>query len=298
MSFREHVVIGRGPDSQGPRPGRIDIPDPAISKRHCVITLEADGRVLIRDVSRNGTRLSGRRLQPNVETVLQPGDRITLADAHDFLVEVTPSQAARPSAVDETTHRVTSVLTDVTILVGDLSDYTLLNQTMDPADFYPSVSRVMGGLERLVESWGGAVKEFQGDAIFAYWEAQGDGPQDSAMAACRAALALAEWVASMASDRSVWSVEEFPLRMEWALTSGPVLITSLGIDGPKGIAMVGDAVNFAFALEKLADRENPVLLDEETWRLVRDSFRVEPFGRHRARGRRVAEDIHVLMGEL
>lgn len=71
--FKGQIVIGRrasGSDDQSV----ITIRDPMISSRHCVVTQSDNGRFFVRDVSRNGTRLAGRRLVPNVEFEIKPGD--------------------------------------------------------------------------------------------------------------------------------------------------------------------------------------------------------------------------------
>jgi hypothetical protein len=56
----------------------------------------------VRDVSLNGTCLCGRRLVFNVETEIRPGEILTVADSHHFMLDAgpylgVPSNSAIPS---------------------------------------------------------------------------------------------------------------------------------------------------------------------------------------------------------
>lgn len=65
--FVDRLEIGRDGEFMDDRPGRLLIADPTVSHRHCILMRQPDGRCFVRDVSRNGTRLDGHRLVPNVE---------------------------------------------------------------------------------------------------------------------------------------------------------------------------------------------------------------------------------------
>ena len=72
------TTIGRRPGSHG-----IVVKDPTnmVSRRHLQARRTAEGRILVRDISRHGTWLKGRRLKPNEQTVVGPNDVIRLAKA-------------------------------------------------------------------------------------------------------------------------------------------------------------------------------------------------------------------------
>ena len=65
--FFNRVEIGRFHEKRR-LPGMLLVRDQTVSSRHCVITQEPDGRCFVRDMSRNGTRVDGRRLTPNHQT--------------------------------------------------------------------------------------------------------------------------------------------------------------------------------------------------------------------------------------
>ncbi len=295
--FEGEVVIGRRKSRGGD--GRICVRDAQVSGRHCVVREAVDGRFFVRDVSRNGTRVDGRRLVPNVEVELQPGNKISLTKEHELVLSVEELSAPVPRHDDEddfgTTQAIENTHTLVTVIVGDITGYTTLTQQKDPQVVYKSVGRVFAALEPVIHAHGGTIKEYQGDAVFAFWEADDAKPMLRAQRACHAALALTEEVLRLASDPDVWSIADFPLRMDWALTSGPVLLSTMGGDRPVGLAMVGDAVNYAFRLEKLADAENPIVLDERTSIMVESAFELRSLGSQKVKGRAAAEPVFSLV---
>lgn len=272
-SFIHQIVIGRRPEAE-PDGQWVSVRDPTVSGRHCIVRQSSIGRFFVQDVSRNGTRLSGQRLIPNVEVEIRPGDRIRIGE-HVFvlaIVESADSTVDLPIEDDDQT-RAGSTHVDVTILVGDIRNYTTLNQEFDPIEFFPCLSRIFAELENVIRQHDGAIKEYQGDAIFAFWEADTERPGWHAKQACKAALALDQKLQRLARDPAVWDIPRFPLRMDWALTTGSVLVSRLGGDRPTGLALVGNAVNYAFRLEKLAnDANGAVLACADTYALAKSEF--------------------------
>ena len=111
-----------------------------------------------------------------------------------------------------------------------------------------SVNRVFRRLEREVVELGGTLKEFQGDALFAFWEKTA--AEDHAGEACRAALHLSKLVSRLAADPEFWTVGGCALGMDFALATGLVTISGYGSDGAMGLSMVGESVVLAFRIEK------------------------------------------------
>lgn len=72
-------LIGRTSQSRAIYP---EIPldaDDAVSHRHALLSRDAGGKVILRDIgSANGTRLNGRDVQPLTDIVLHDGDEVTL----------------------------------------------------------------------------------------------------------------------------------------------------------------------------------------------------------------------------
>jgi len=294
MRFYDHIEVGRYHPGRTVLPGQLLIDDPTISRRHCFITQTAEGRCWIRDVSRNGTRLDGRRLVPNLEHEMHPGQALGLGEGYEF--ELEGADAVDAGVYDEATVGAPGT-TVATILVGDIRDYTVLVRRASSEQLQHSVGRVFETLTHEVVALGGTVKEYQGDALFAFWE-KADYPRQI-NAACGAALDLDRHVRRIATDRSVWNVDGFALEMDWALTTGIVLIDSFGGDRPTGLSMIGEPVVRAFRLEKFANEETGrILACEVTQTVASRWFRFRNLGKMQAKGFDTPDRVYALVEPL
>ena len=282
FTFFDHIEIGRDKEGRD-APGLLLVKDPTVSSRHCVITQDPDGRCFVRDTSRNGTRLNGRRLSPNLKTELKIGQILSIGKGLELRLEgEAPTQTPFEQEPADGTLGVSNP-TPVTVLVGDIRDYTGLVQRAAASEVQDSVGRVFEQLERAVVKLGGTLKEFQGDAIFAFWEA--GSTENYAVDACRAALALDRLVEEMADDRSIWQVEGFSLHMDWALATGIVMISGYGSEGALGLSMVGETVVLAFRIEKFADESTgPIIACPITKKMASESFVFNDIGSKKAKG--------------
>jgi len=144
---------------------------------------------------------------------------------------------------------------------------------------------------------GGTVKEYQGDAIFAFWEGSFSGTQ--AVAACHAALELDALARQLALDTSVWALVDFPLHMDWALATGPVVIDSFGGRHPTGLSMIGEAVPLAFRLEKFADDQTGRIVACRTTRdMAAHAFVFRDLGERHAKGFDRPDHVYALEGAV
>jgi class 3 adenylate cyclase len=293
--FSNQIEIGRYEESAATVPGVLLIRDGTVSRRHCVLSKASDGRCFIRDVSTNGTWLEGRRLAPNVETEVRIGQVISLGRKLMFRLEGETLESGQTTA-GTTPKGTVKVQGDsfVTVLVGDIRDYTVLVREKPSYIVEQSVNRVFGILEKEVEKHCGTVKENQGDAIFAFWEQR---PRyNFASAACSAAIALNEKVNEIKSDPSIWNMSDFPLQMDWALATGRVVISNVGADRATGMSMIGEPVVLAFRLEKLAaDKTGPIVVCGATRELTSAEFDFRELGDVTAKGFDKPTSIYALL---
>ena len=72
ISLKLPTIIGRG------RGSKLVLPHPLVSRRHCEI-FESDGQLMVRDLgSLNGTFVGDERVDERAETVLPPGELLTI----------------------------------------------------------------------------------------------------------------------------------------------------------------------------------------------------------------------------
>jgi class 3 adenylate cyclase len=292
--FHDRIEIGRYHEGRVPV-GMLLVRDPTVSSRHCVISQDPDGVCLVRDTSRNGTRIDGRRLSPNSKTEFKVGQILSVGEELRLRLDGEETVCVDRGEPVSTQTLGISNTTIVTILVGDIRDFTTMVRTAPPAVLQESVARVFAQLEKAVEAHTGTLKEFQGDALFAFWE-QGS-TRNHAAEACRAALDLHLLSKELARDSSVWAVEGFPLEMDWALTTGLVAISGYGGENILGLSMVGESVVLAFRLEKLADETTgPIITCPDTYMMASDSFEFKDLGSRMAKGFDAPQSVYALLG--
>lgn len=293
-TFYSSIEIGRYSEGRETEVGVLLVRDSTVSSRHCIITQTLDGRCFVRDVSRNGTRLDGRRLIPNLEVGVKEGQVISVGSEHEFRLTGEPDATALSLVSARSATMALSSVAMVTVLVGDIRDYTVLVRKAASRRLQQSVSRVFARLAREVAKQGGTVKEYQGDAIFAFWE-EGS-TENHAVDACRAAIALDELVGKLAADSSVWAVEDFPLSMDWALATGPVAIEGFGGDHPGGLSMIGEPVVLAFRIEKFAnDETGSIITCPATMEKASRAFKFRDLGKMHAKGFDKADRVYALV---
>ena len=293
--FFNRVEIGRFHEKRR-LPGMLLVRDQTVSSRHCVITQEPDGRCYVRDMSRNGTRVDGRRLTPNQSTEVELGQVLSVGRDLRLRLDGRPPAAFTADFADlgEQATQGIAESTIVTVLVGDIRNYTTLVRMADSAELQESVNRVFGRIEAEVQDFGGTLKEFQGDALFAFWEKGSNGCH--ATQACQAALHLKKTVARLAADPAVWSVGGTPLEMDFALATGLVTISGYGNDGALSLSMVGESVVLAFRIEKLATKKTgPIIVCPITRKIAGDAFKFKDLGKYKPKGFDEEQNLYALV---
>jgi class 3 adenylate cyclase len=156
----------------------------------------------------------------------------------------------------------------VTVLFIDAVSSTALGERMDPESLRGVMTRYFDVMREAIDSHGGAVEKFIGDAVMAIFGVP-TVHEDDALRACRAAVEirsrLAELEPQIRADRGV--------AIEWraGINTGPVVAGDVAA-GQR--IVTGDAVNVAARLEAAA-APGEILLGAETYALVRGAVSVE-----------------------
>jgi class 3 adenylate cyclase len=142
----------------------------------------------------------------------------------------------------------------VTILFCDVTGSTALGESTDPEALRALLARYFERMKGIIESHGGTVEKFIGDAVMAVFGV----PQLHEDDALRAVRAASEMQAAL---------PDLGMRCRIGINSGEV------VTGTTERLATGDAVNVAARLEQAA-APGEVLLGEETLHLVRDAVEV------------------------
>ncbi|MFI1192700.1 adenylate/guanylate cyclase domain-containing protein [Micromonospora sp. NPDC020750] len=167
---------------------------------------------------------------PVCGTLAVPGARF----CHNCGVAL-PAAAALPTAE----RRV------VTVLFGDLSDFTSWSEDLDPERVGAVTDRVLASLAGAVKTFGGHVDKLTGDGIMAVFGAP-VAHEDDAERAVRAALSMQRAVRRVLDDERGGGA---PLGLRVGLNTGDVIA---GIQAAIEYTVIGDTVNTAARLADAA----------------------------------------------
>jgi len=166
----------------------------------------------------------------------------------------------------------------VTVLFTDVTGSTALGEANDPEAMRTVMERYFDRMRFVIESHGGTVEKFIGDAIMAVFGVP-EVHEDDALRAVRAAgemrVALAALNAELERERGV------RIRVRTGVNTGQVVAG----DPTAGQRLVtGDAVNVAARLEQAAQPDE-ILIGAETYGLVRGAVTVDPVDPVAAKGK-------------
>src|SRR5262249_29171319 len=152
---------------------------------------------------------------------------------------------------------------------------TALGESTDPEALRGLLARYFERMKAIVESHGGTVEKFIGDAVMAVFGV----PQvheDDALRACHAATEMRD------------ALPELGVQARIGVSTGEV------VTGTAERLATGDAVNVAARLEQAAP-PGEILIGEKTRRLAPDAIEVEPLGPIEVKGKAEAIRAHRLV---
>ncbi len=153
----------------------------------------------------------------------------------------------------------------VTVLFGDLSDFTSWSEDLDPERVGAVTDRVLAALAGAVKTFGGHVDKLTGDGIMAVFGAP-VAHEDDAERAVRAALSMQRAVRRVLDDERGGGA---PVGLRVGLNSGEVIAGEIG-SGAGAYTSIGEQVGVAQRMESAAP-PGGVMLSESTARLVDES---------------------------
>jgi class 3 adenylate cyclase/tetratricopeptide (TPR) repeat protein len=166
----------------------------------------------------------------------------------------------------------------VTVMFCDMVGFTQLSERVGSEDAYSVMDQVYEILIHIVHDHEGTVNEFTGDGIMALFGAPialEDAPQKS----IRAALSIHQEIAKFNEQIKLAR----PIHMRIGIHTGPVVVGTLGNDLRVEFKAVGDTVNLASRMEKLAE-SGITYVTQETFQLTRTLFRFENLGEKTIKG--------------
>lgn len=178
----------------------------------------------------------------------------------------------------------------MTVVFADIAGFTGLSERLGDR-IIPLLSSYLDLVAGRVNSHGGTIDKFIGDAVMAFWGAPAANP-DHAVAACRAALDCQRAV----HESGPIDDKGQPLKMRIGINSGDMLVGNIGSEVRLNYTVIGDAVNVASRLEG-ASKEygTEIIIGEETRRLAGDHIHVRELDRLMVYGRAGGLKIYELL---
>ena len=270
---------------------RILVDHPAVSREHASIS--RNGKNLeITDLSVNGTVVNKVRMTPGSRMNLNDGDIIKIGpqiitiNIQSFVAE----SLNIPENADLTMVDATEVI--VTCLVADVRNFSAIAEKFQSADTFAIMKEIFGSFSDVVVEYNGTIKDYAGDAIFAYWMHSTELTAKQAVLAVQAAEGQCQKLGQSCSNFSEKNPAFKGLRVGWGLTTGRVTMSHYGAR-VSDIALVGDCVNLAFRLSGMANKKipNKIIMCARTAGLVQDSFSLDNLGPKRIKGRKGKENV-------
>ncbi|MBI4057688.1 MAG: FHA domain-containing protein [Elusimicrobia bacterium] len=172
---------------------------------------------------------------------------------------------------------------NVTVMFLDIKGFTELCRTKTPREINWILNHYFETAARSIQAGGGHVNKFIGDAVMGIFGAQPDqleasNPIHDAAQAVRAAFLF----------QKTWKEESLnkkmpQLQVRIGINSGPAVVGNIGYAARMEYSVLGDVVNLASRIEKLAT-PNDIAVSEATKKLLEETFRFEDLGEQEVKG--------------
>ena len=167
------------------------------------------------------------------------------------------------------------------VLFVDLVGFTPLAEQRDPESVRELLTLYFDRAQRIIDSYGGTIEKFIGDAVMAVWGAP-IANEDDAERAVRAGLDV---VASVSDLGGITG--NSGLRARGGVVTGEVAITIGKVS--EGMVL-GDTVNSASRVQSVAE-PGTVFVDESTWRAASGAVAFEEVGSLELKGKAVTVNV-------
>jgi len=247
---------------------RIIVKHKRVSRDHAKITLSGSN-LQITDSSMNGTWVNSVRLAAGSSKYLADGDEIQVGET---LIRVRCPDLVTLDREDTDETIVSSMNVIVTNLVADVRGFSTMAQREDSSQVYALMKEIINTFSAIVHDYKGTIKDYAGDAVFAFWDHRSEQRKEQALLACQAAIKQAQSVDQIRAKLSDRMPAVEPLRLGWGITTGNVIMSHYG-SRAADLALVGDCTNLAFRLSGIANKDLPseIVICSETADLVRDT---------------------------
>ena len=184
---------------------------------------------------------------------------------------------------------------NVTVFFSDIAGFSSISEKMTPIELVALMNEYLSAMANIIESHGGFVDKYIGDAIVAVFGAPMDDP-DHARNAARSALLCAKRLEEL--NHTSTSFQGRRLAQRIGLNSGEALVGNIGSQRHFNYTVMSDAVNLASRLEG-ANKYfgTSIIASETTVGLTVAAFAWRELDEIRVKGRSQPVKIYELLDE-
>ncbi len=179
---------------------------------------------------------------------------------------------------------------EITVMFADVVSFTTLADEREPEVAVALLNELFTIITEIVFQHGGIIDKFIGDCAMALWGAP-EAHADDARRAVRAAEAILRW---LEVGNARWRKQlGRDIELAIGIHTGTAVVGNVGSEKRMEYTAIGDAVNVAARLERLA-RPGQILMTRETMQRVSDEFPSQSIGTYNIVGRARPSEIYVL----
>jgi adenylate cyclase len=202
-----------------------------------------------------------------------------------------PADLVKRLISDGTGARLGGAVRPMSVMFVDLAGFTGMSERLGDR-IIPLLSRYFDAVSMQVQSHGGTIDKFIGDAVMAFWGAPKVNTEH-AIDCCRAALACQRAV----RDCDLLDDSGKPVNIRIGINSGDMLVGNIGSEVRLNYTVIGDAVNIASRLESTNKiYGSDIIIGPETRRLGGTHIVVRELDRLAVYGRAGGLQIYELLG--
>ena len=183
---------------------------------------------------------------------------------------------------------------ELAVLFADLRGFTSAAEGLSPGDLVDALNQILSRMAACVETMGGLVDKFVGDAVMALYGVEAD-PAKAARDAVRSALLMQAELERLNRHSGKLGA----LQMGVGVHFGPAVLGLIGSAQHRSYTALGDTVNFASRLEGMTKQLGAtVLVSGAVVKHLNDGdFVLRALGRYAPKGAAVAIECFDVMGE-
>jgi class 3 adenylate cyclase len=184
------------------------------------------------------------------------------------------SQASRKALSGSSTYDLGGQLKSLFILFCDIRGFTQMTEKLTSQETVRTLNQVFSALSAVIESHGGEINKFIGDAVLAFFNWSEENQRAEAEKVVQAALSMQERFEMVVGNNPDLKARMVKIGLGIGIVAGHAILGNLGSRNRMEFTLIGDSVNIASRICSIAP-EGEILVNETLALLVNDKFHIE-----------------------